>query len=155
MIQIREADLANPEHAEATAELLDSYARGPGGQNAPLEDQARASLAKGLQEHTRATVLLAYWDDWPVGVAICVWGFSTFAGRPSANICDLAVLPDYQNRGIGNALLAEAEARARSRGCSKMTLEVHDSNDGAKRLYRRFGFGPWDTPTLFVTKALQ
>ena len=154
MIQIQEADLTNPGDAEATAELLDSYARGPGGQNAPLGDHARSNLAKGLREYTRATVLLAYSADRPVGVAICVWGFSTFAGRPSVNVCDLAVLPDFQGRGIGTALLDEVATRARTRDCAKITLEVHDSNDGAKRLYRRFGFGPWDTPTLFVSKAL-
>ena len=66
-----------------------------------------------------------------------------------------AVRPDSQNRGVGRALLDEVEARARLRGCCKMTLEVHDTNDGAKRLYRRFGFGPWDLPTLFVSKPLR
>jgi ribosomal protein S18 acetylase RimI-like enzyme len=55
---------------------------------------------------------------------------------------------------VGHLLLEEIERRARARGSSKLTLEVHASNQGAMRLYRRFGFGPWDTPTLFVTKPL-
>jgi len=41
-----------------------------------------------------------------------------------------------------------------ARGSSKLTLEVHATNEAAMRLYRRFGFGPWDAPTLFVTKPL-
>jgi ribosomal protein S18 acetylase RimI-like enzyme len=35
-----------------------------------------------------------------------------------------------------------------------MTLEVHGSNESAKRLYARFGFEGWSSPTLFVAKAL-
>jgi ribosomal protein S18 acetylase RimI-like enzyme len=154
MLRINDANLANAQDAEAVATLLYSYARGPGGQNAPLSDDALANLAKGLREHPLAMTLLAFADDVPAGLAICVWGFSTFAGRPSVNIHDFAVLPEYQNRGIGGALLDEIESRARARGCCKITLEVHDSNLGAKRLYQRFGFGPWESKTLFVSKAL-
>ena len=89
-----------------------------------------------------------------VGAAVCVWGFSTFTGCPSLNVHDLAVLPDHRGRGVGLLLLEEIERRARARGSSKLTLEVHASNEGAIRLYRRFGFGRWDAPTLFVTKPL-
>lgn len=155
MLKIQEADLANAQHASAMVELIDSYARGPGGQNAPLTELARGNMAEGLRDHPMAFVLLAWVDERPVGVAICLWGFSTFAGRPTVNVHDFAVCPDSQNQGIGRALLDEVEARARLRGCCKMTLEVHDQNDGAKRLYRRFGFGPWDIPTFFVSKPLS
>ena len=67
---------------------------------------------------------------------------------------DLAVLPEHRGRGVGRRLLEEIERRARARGSSKLTLEVHATNEAAMRLYRRFGFGPWDAPTLFVTKPL-
>ncbi|HPG27479.1 MAG TPA: GNAT family N-acetyltransferase [Myxococcota bacterium] len=153
-IAVREADLADPDEARALVEILDSYARGPGGQGAPLDAHARANLAKGLLEHPMAEVFLAFLDGQAVGAAVCVFSFSTFAGRPSVNVHDLAVLPAFQNRGIGSALLDRVEQAARARGCCKITLEVHDSNTGAKRLYERAGFGPWATPTWFVTKGL-
>lgn len=151
---IAEADLADPRHADALVEIIDSYARGAGGQNAALTEFAREKLVAGLIQHPLAMVLLATVDERCVGVAVCVFGFSTFAGKPTLNIHDLAVLPDFQGQGIGHALLAEVEQRARARDCCKITLEVHDSNEGAKRLYAESGFGPWDTPTLFVTKPL-
>jgi ribosomal protein S18 acetylase RimI-like enzyme len=151
---IVEADLSDPEHARALVEIIDSYARGPGGQNAPLGDEARARMAPGLAAHPAAFTLLARAEGAFVGVAVCVWGFSTFAGRPSLNIHDLAVLPAFRDRGIGRSLLEEAERRARRRDSAKLTLEVHDANSGAKRLYERFGFGPWKPPTLFVSKSL-
>jgi ribosomal protein S18 acetylase RimI-like enzyme len=151
---ICEANLEDDQQAAALVEIIDAYARGPGGQSAPLSDQARANLAPGLHGHPMAMVLLAFVDGRAVGTAVCVWSFSTFAGRPSINIHDFAVLPEFRGQGVGRALLGEVERRARERDCCKITLEVHDTNEGAKRLYESFGFGPWDVPTLFVTKPL-
>ena len=152
--KVVEADLSDADHASGVLELIDGYARGPGGQSAPLTDEARGALAPGLLAHPNAFVLLAFAGERAVGTAVCVWGFSTFAGRPTVNVHDLAVDPDYRSRGIGSALLADLERRARERGCCRITLEVHDTNEAAKRLYSRSGFGPWDPPTLFVTKPL-
>jgi len=153
-IEIREADLLDPAESLALVEIIDSYAREPGGQSAPLSERARAALAPGLHAHPAAFALLAWQDGVAIGAAVCVWGFSTFSGCPSLNVHDLAVRPGHRGRGIGQLLLEEVERRARARGSSKITLEVHGSNHGAMRLYRRFGFGPWDAPTLFVTKPL-
>ena len=153
-VRVLEADLDDPEHARALVDLIDSYARGPEGQLAPLPPEARANLAPGLRRHPSALVLLAVADGDSAGAAVCFWGFSTFAGKPLLNIHDLVVFPQYQNRGIGSDLLAEAERLARERGCCKLTLEVHDTNANAKRLYERFGFGPWSPATIYVTKRL-
>lgn len=153
-LRVSEADLDDATHAGALVEIVDSYARGPGGAGEPLSDEARANLAKGLREHGAALPLLAWEDGRPVGVAICLWGFSTFAGRPLLNVHDLAVLPGHRGRGVGRRLLEEVERRARARDCCKITLEVHETNEGARRLYRRLGFGPWDPATLFVSKTL-
>jgi len=153
-VTVERADLSDPEQAAALVEIIDGYARGSGGQNAPITEFARRELARGLLEHPSAMVLLAWVDGRAVGTAVCVFSFSTFVGKPTVNIHDFAVLSGYQNRGIGRALLAGVEKRARERDCCRITLEVHDSNVGAKRLYADFGFGPWDSPTLFVTKPL-
>ena len=153
-IRVVEADLDEPEHARALVDLIDSYARGPGGQSAPLTPEARANLGPGLRRHPSALVLLAIADGDFAGAAVCFWGFSTFAGKSLLNIHDLVVFPQYQNRGIGGDLLAEAERLARERDCCKLTLEVHDTNAEAKRLYERLGFGPWSPATIFVTKRL-
>jgi ribosomal protein S18 acetylase RimI-like enzyme len=154
-VVIRDADLLDDADARALVEIIDVYAREPGGQSAPLSAQARAALAPGLHAHPAAFALLAWRDGAAVGAAVCVWGFSTFTGQPSLNVHDLAVRPEHRGQGVGRLLLEEIERRARARDSSKLTLEVHASNEGAVRLYRRFGFGPWDAPTLFVTKPLS
>jgi len=151
---VEQANLSDPAHATAVVEIIDSYARGPGGQNAPLTDHARERLVPGLIDHPSAMVLLAIVEGRAVGISVCVFSFSTFTGQPTVNIHDFAVLPDYRGQGVGHAMLAEVERRARGRGCCRITLEVHDTNAGAKSLYAETGFGPWDSPTLFVTKSL-
>ena len=151
---VREARLEEASEVATLFEVLDAYARGPGGQSAPLPEKARENLGPGLRDHPNAFVLFGELDQRVVGAAVCVWSYSTFAGAPSVNLHDFSVLPEAQGRGVGSALLENLEHRARERGCAKLTLEVHDSNDGAKRLYAKFGFEGWSSPTLFVSKPL-
>jgi ribosomal protein S18 acetylase RimI-like enzyme len=153
-IEIREARLENEEDVDALFKILDAYARGPGGQNAPLSPIAQQNLGPGLRANPNAFVLFGVLDGRVVGAAVCVWSFSTFAGKPSVNLHDFSVLPDVRGMGVGTALLEELERRARGRDCAKMTLEVHVTNESAMRLYERFGFEGWNPSTLFVSKPL-
>ena len=93
-------------------------------------------------------------EDVVVGVAVCVWSFSTFAGKPSVNLDDFSVLPEAQSCGVRSALIAEVEARSRARGAAKITLEVISSNREAMRLYEKSGFELGEPSTLFMTRRL-
>lgn len=159
-LRIVEADLANPTHAEAIVAVLDSYASDPIGGGRPLGAETRRRLIPGLRDQPHAMVLLAFDDGAAVGLAVCFFGFSTFAARPLLNVHDLAVVPERRGGGIGAALLSEAEARARARGCCKLTLEVQENNHRARAVYARFGFtdyvlGGEPVSTRFLTKALD
>jgi ribosomal protein S18 acetylase RimI-like enzyme len=134
------ADLNDPAHQAAIVDLLDMYCRSEFGNGKPLSAAARTRLISGLVKHGGARVFLAYEDNEPAGVAICLVGFSTFKGQPLMNVHDLAVAPRFRGRGIGQALLEAVAAQARQLGCCKVTLEVRADNEGAKRLYRRVGF---------------
>ena len=158
-IEIREADLAQPEDAAGFLAVLDSYARGTMGGGEPLAADVRLRLVPALREQPGALVLLASSEATVVGIATCFFGFSTFAARPLLNVHDLAVRPEFQGRGIGRALLAAAEERARARGCVKLTLEVLEENTRARGLYRERGFGDFELGgvakrTLFLVKPL-
>jgi ribosomal protein S18 acetylase RimI-like enzyme len=155
-----EADYSDPVHARGIVAVLDSYARDPRGGGLPLRAEVRERLVPALRVHPTALVLLALADPGPVGVAVCFLGFSTFEARPLLNVHDLAVLPEHRGRGVGRALLAGVEQRARTRGCCKLTLEVQDDNEPARRLYARFGFqnfalGEDPVPTRFLAKWLE
>jgi GNAT superfamily N-acetyltransferase len=158
-VRIAEAELENPQHAAAILAVLDSYASDPIGGGRPLSAEVREQLLPGLRRHPTSVVLLAFDGDEPVGIATCFFGFSTFAARPLLNVHDLAVVPSRRGDGIGSALLAAAEARARAAGCCKLTLEVQDDNHRARAVYARFGFtdyvlGGEPVPTRFLTKTL-
>ena len=56
------------------------------------------------------------------------------------HVLNVAVHPDFRQRGIGEALMAEAVAEARARKAQLMILEVRRSNLEARKLYRKFGF---------------
>jgi ribosomal protein S18 acetylase RimI-like enzyme len=139
-ITIVEADWSDPTHAEAVVEILDVYAQEPVEGGRPLPAQVRARLPQGLAKHPTAFAMLAFDAGAAVGVAVCIGGFSTFAGRPLINVHDLAVMPTHRRRGIGSRLLDAVTERAQQTGCCKVTLEVRASNVDARRLYERLGF---------------
>jgi [ribosomal protein S18]-alanine N-acetyltransferase len=57
-----------------------------------------------------------------------------------AHITNIAILPEYRGRKLGDALLTQVKKHASNRGVNKMTLEVRVSNDIAQSLYRKHGF---------------
>ena len=137
---IVEADLARDDHQEATLRLLDAYAADPMGDGRPLSEAARRDLIPGLRVHPTTLIFLAFRGELPVGLAICFRGFSTFAARPLVNISDYYVPPAERGRGIGRRLMEAIEGRARDLGCCKLTLEVQENNQRARRLYGAAGF---------------
>ncbi len=158
VIEIIEADLADPTHASGIVEVLDTYARDEFGGGTALGDEVRRRLVPGLRECPTSLVLLARDGERPVGVAVCFLGYSTFAAHPLLNIHDLAVVPECRGRGVGRALLAAVETLARERGCGKLTLEVIEDNARARGLYASCGFGDpvvgRAVATRFLTKPL-
>jgi ribosomal-protein-alanine N-acetyltransferase len=57
-----------------------------------------------------------------------------------AHVTNVAVLPTWRRRGIGERLLTELMIIAKNHGANKMTLEVRKSNWGARQLYEKLGF---------------
>lgn len=61
----------------------------------------------------------------------------------------IAVRCEYQNRGIGSRLMAEALKRAREYGFDLIELELRADNAAARRLYEKFGFVKFGTHPAF------
>jgi GNAT superfamily N-acetyltransferase len=140
MEDIQLADLGNPAHAEAVVHLLNEYAKDEMGGGAELSAYVKQNLARELAKRPGFHTLLAFNDGKPVGLAICIEGFSTFACRPLLNIHDMVVVREYRGRGIAKRLLARAEEIALTLGCCKLTLEVLEGNAPAQAVYRACGF---------------
>src|ERR1700743_3719582 len=120
---IIEADLARPDHQEATLRLLDAYSCDPMGDGHPLSESTRRDVIPGLRAHPTTMVFLAYRGAEAVGIAICFRGVSPFAARPLLNIHDFFVLPEHRGQGIARTLLEAIAERARALNCCKLTLE--------------------------------
>ncbi|SHI66612.1 L-amino acid N-acyltransferase YncA [Roseomonas rosea] len=110
---------------------------------------AEESLDAALErvERTGGAALIAEWRG-----AVAGHLFLTFeedaayvravraALRPYAYISELFVREEARRRGIGRALLAEAERLAAARGVPRLMIGVLAGNAEAAALYRRFGF---------------
>lgn len=163
LLDLTPTDLADPRHAEALLDLLEHYAADPMGGGGGLGAYARCHLVGRLRERADFVGFIA-WEGTggerrAVGLINCFEGFSTFAARPLLNVHDIVVRAGRRAGGIGQALLAAAEAAARARGCCKLTLEVLSNNGRARASYARFGFRAYELDpaagqALFLEKKL-
>ncbi len=55
-------------------------------------------------------------------------------------IAHLSVSPEFQRRGVGQALLAFAEKKARDNGIGKLSLMAEQENTNAVNLYKKLGY---------------
>jgi GNAT superfamily N-acetyltransferase len=78
----------------------------------------------------------AYVDDACLGVAGWRIVATTFCGR-KLTIDDLVVGTAARSKGVGHALLAELEQRARSADCHLLDLDSATHRTGAHRFYTR------------------
>ncbi|MHB1341229.1 MAG: tRNA (adenosine(37)-N6)-threonylcarbamoyltransferase complex transferase subunit TsaD [Coriobacteriia bacterium] len=57
-----------------------------------------------------------------------------------AHVMNLATAPGARRRGVGRTLLLALGVAAHARGAAALTLEVRETNDAARSLYRASGF---------------
>lgn len=57
-----------------------------------------------------------------------------------AHITNVAMLPEFRGKGMGEAIMRKLMLVAKGKGARTMTLEVRVSNDVARSLYRKLGF---------------
>jgi GNAT superfamily N-acetyltransferase len=61
-------------------------------------------------------------------------------GRPSGLVENVAVLPEFQGRGVGRAMMEHALAECRRAGCYKLALSSNLRREGAHNFYDALGF---------------
>ncbi|MEO0509506.1 MAG: GNAT family N-acetyltransferase [Verrucomicrobiota bacterium] len=160
MFNLVRADLSKDTHSVALVELLDLYARDLMGGGVALSDYTRQNLPAELHGRSGCHVVLAFSGEIPAGIAINFEAFSTFACRPILNIHDFMIAPMFRGQGLAKQLLEEIEIIARELGCCKLTLEVLEGNERAKKIYKRFGFDGYELDpaagrALFFDKKLS
>jgi len=96
---------------------------------------ARSSLLEALRERDQLVVALE--GGKPLGLA---WVITTRALDRAGYLRLLLVAEGQQSRGLGAALLADAERRARASGCRHLVLLVTTANRRARTFYDRHGY---------------
>jgi len=118
---------ARPEDAEAIAEMDAVAFVTPSLTPAVAREQIeRAPVFRMLEDTTRGRAI----------------GYLQLGIHPAATgyVSELAVHPDYQRRGLGEAMLRWALAWFRSKGLGRATLTVNTDNAPAIALYSKLGF---------------
>jgi ribosomal-protein-alanine N-acetyltransferase len=109
------------------------------------------SLNGFLQElENPVSQLWALLSDKVVLGYFCFW-----AVREEMQLLDLAVHPEYRNRGHGSFLLKKMIDLALSNGISRIWLEVRASGSSARRLYEKFGFAESDRRKNYYTDPAE
>jgi ribosomal protein S18 acetylase RimI-like enzyme len=140
MLTILKADLNNPQQAADLLRLLNDYALDPMGGGDALKPAVRDHLIAALKARPDFQAFLAYQGGEAVGLLNSFLGFSTFAAKPLLNLHDISVSSSARGQGVGQALIAAAEAFAMEQGCCKLTLEVLEGNMRAQGAYIKAGF---------------
>lgn len=97
------------------------------------QNDPRKDIARKLQVNPE-WLLVAELDAKLVGVLM-----AGYEGRRGW-INSFAVDPVHRKRGIGRALVVEAERLLHAAGCPKINLQVRPDNEGVVEFYRRLGY---------------
>ncbi len=88
-----------------------------------------------------AEVLVAEGGDGsPLGFIHLHGARDFFTGEEHGHVSDIVVAPQAEGRGVGQALMAAAEAWARGRGYRLLSLHVFAANVRARAFYERLGY---------------
>lgn len=107
------------------------------GNETPMTPDMIAKMATD-EDYIDGGMMLLYHKGNPVGV---VRGAKDeYEGEPVMNIGPLAIIPEYQGKGLGRCLLRAAMQFADEKGYKTTVLSVNAENERAKALYIQEGF---------------
>ena len=110
------------------------------------EDMLKENL---FGERKFAEVLIADYENQPVGFALFFHNYSTFVGKPGIYLEDLFVQPEMRGKGIGKKLFLELIKIAKERNCGRVEWSVLNWNTPAIDFYKSMGAVPMDEWTVY------
>jgi ribosomal protein S18 acetylase RimI-like enzyme len=156
---VRTADRSD---ARTLSELaMETYSAAFGGSFSPsdLASHLKRNLSQSDFERMldEDTVLVAEVEDRMVGFA--QFGAAAIAPETASGndreLRRLYVLPDFQNQGIGAALMDAVLDYPDVRGAERIYLDVWEHNPGAQRFHARYGFEVIGAREFFVESGAE
>lgn len=94
-------------------------------------------------------ILIAEYENSPVGYALYFHNYSTFLGKAGIYLEDLFVKPEFRGKGIGRLLLEYIIKIAKERNCGRVEWSVLDWNEPAIEFYKNRGAHPLENWKIF------
>ncbi|HED07865.1 MAG TPA: GNAT family N-acetyltransferase [Ignavibacteria bacterium] len=110
------------------------------------EEKIRETL---FGDKSYAEVIIAEYENEPVGQALFFHNYSTFLSQPGIYLEDLFVKPKFRNKGIGKELLKSLVEIAKERNCGRVEWMVLNWNKPAIDFYKSLGAVPMDKWTTY------
>lgn len=114
---------------------LEGYQRELDSPNSDLLVFRQSVKQSAILSGDQPTELSSVSSSQPLLALGCLWAI-----LEEAHITIIAVRPDYQRQGLGQAMLWALLRSAYQRGLERATLEVRISNQSAIQLYQKFDF---------------
>lgn len=115
-------------------------------------ERARQALLPLLEDECKGRVWILREDGEVVGYVVLTLGWSLEYHGRDAFVDELFVLPSHRGHGLGRRALEVVAAACREVGVRALHLEVERDNEGARALYRKWGFADHDR--LLLTRRL-
>lgn len=140
-VAIRSATAGDRAFLATLAHRLADFDRPPWRSHEEIANGDRRALFEALDQTRPGTELfIAELDARPAG-CLLMWTLEDyFSQQWHAHVSVIAVTSAAEGRGVGRALMQHAEAWARKRGHTSITLSVFEGNRRAQALYERAGY---------------
>ena len=106
-------------------------------------------LKQNIFEKKLAEVIIAEFDNKPVGFALFFHNFSTFLGKGGIYLEDLYVQPAMRGKNIGKTLLSSLAKLAVERDCGRLEWSCLNWNGPSIKFYKSQGAIPMDEWTVY------
>lgn len=106
-------------------------------------------LKDSLFNRKVAEVIIAEYDNEPVGYALFFYSFSTFLGIPGIFLEDLYIQPHMRGKGLGGLLLSYIAQLTLERNCGRLEWECRDWNENSIKFYKHLGAIPKGGSTVY------
>ncbi len=106
-------------------------------------------LKQNIFEKKLAEVIIAEFDNKPVGFALFFHNFSTFLGKGGIYLEDLYVQPAMRGKNIGKTLLSSLAKLAVDRDCGRLEWSCLNWNEPSIKFYKSQGAIPMNEWTVY------
>jgi GNAT superfamily N-acetyltransferase len=115
----------------------------------PIEELAHKIGSLIFRQVPVASVLLAFDEAEPVGLASYSFLWPASGVTHSLYLKELYVRDAYRSQGVGKLFMAALRDIAVAEGCSRIEWTTDRSNEGAQAFYKRLGFEVHDSKIFY------